>query len=69
MPIYKYQCKNCGFVFQKLQKITDDFPESNCCDFVSLRRIVGAPNFSLAGGGWFKDGYDKKDKTVSSASE
>ena len=59
MPIYKYQCKNCGYNCKKLQKMNDPAPIVNCCDNESLQKIIGSPNFSLVGGGWFKDGYEK----------
>jgi putative FmdB family regulatory protein len=60
MPIYHYQCECCGHNFKKLQKMGDETPKVGCCSDESLKKIIGAPNFSLAGGGWFKDGYEKK---------
>jgi putative FmdB family regulatory protein len=62
MPIYKYQCQFCGYSVKKLQKMSDSAPKVDCCEKESLKKIIGAPNFSLAGGGWFKDGYEKSSE-------
>lgn len=59
MPMYKYKCKNCGYCFEKLQRISDAYPESSCCDNVRLQRLISGTSFNLTGGGWFKDGYNK----------
>ena len=61
MPIYEYQCNDCGHVFDALQKMSDpaltDCPD---CGKPELRKLLSAPNFRLKGGGWyetdFKDG-------------
>ena len=60
MPIYKYACENCGHEFTKLQKMSDGYPSASCCSAVALRRIIGGTNFSLAGTGWFSDGYQNQ---------
>ena len=51
MPIYEYQCQDCGHVFDALQKMSDD-PLTECpdCGQHSLRKLVSAPNFKLKGG-------------------
>ncbi|MCM8766753.1 MAG: zinc ribbon domain-containing protein [Candidatus Omnitrophica bacterium] len=42
MPTYEYECKNCGYKFEKFQKMTED-PLKICpqCKNQSLRRLVG----------------------------
>ena len=62
MPIYKYECISCGNTVTKLQKISDSYPVVSCCTNVELRRIIGGANFSLAGGGWYKDGYQRSSE-------
>jgi len=62
MPIYEYECEACGERFDRLRRMADaDAPVScpKCAAEQSKRRISGG-NFELKGGGWFKDGYQKK---------
>jgi thiazolylpeptide-type bacteriocin precursor len=42
MPTYEYECKNCGYKFEKFQKMTEE-PLKICpeCKNGSLRRIIG----------------------------
>jgi putative FmdB family regulatory protein len=61
MPIYEYECRECGHVFDALQKMSD-VPLSDCpdCGKPELRKLLSAPNFRLKGGGW--DVTDFPDK-------
>ena len=71
MPFYEYQCKACGAQVEALQKITDA-PLKKCpeCGKNQLQKLVSAPVFRLAGGGWyetdFKTDKDKKRNLVGS---
>ena len=62
MPIYEYRCEACGHRLDALQKIADD-PLTDCpsCSEAALRRLVSAPNFRLAGKGWYETDF-KSDK-------
>jgi putative FmdB family regulatory protein len=73
MPIYEFQCQACGHRFERLQKIADADP-SACpsCGEPRVGRLLSAPQFRLAGGGWYetdfkKDG-DKKRNLVEGSS-
>ncbi|GAA0911216.1 zinc ribbon domain-containing protein [Luteibacter anthropi] len=73
MPIYEFQCQACGHRFERLQKMSDADP-SNCpqCGEPRVGRMLSAPQFRLAGGGWYetdfkKDG-DKKRNLVEGSS-
>ncbi|HEY7771701.1 MAG TPA: zinc ribbon domain-containing protein [Marinagarivorans sp.] len=81
MPIYEYQCANCGHELEALQKMSDA-ALSNCpqCNQESLRKKVSAAGFRLSGSGWyetdFKSGKKKnlaatgeKEKPAKSATE
>ena len=59
MPIYEYQCRNCG-TFEHSQSIKDK-PLRKCprCRHV-VKKLVSASSFQLKGGGWYSDGYAKK---------
>ena len=61
MPIHEYRCTNCGYQTEVLARRTD--PQTiDClqCSQVTLVRQLSNPNFSLAGSGWYKDGYENK---------
>ena len=62
MPIYEYQCQQCGHHHEALQKLSDpqlrQCPE---CGRKSLKRLVSAVRFRLAGSGWYETDF-KSDK-------
>ena len=64
MPIYEYQCDDCGHQFETMQKMSDDaLKECPACKNLALRKLVSAAAFRLKGKGWyetdFKDGNKK----------
>jgi putative FmdB family regulatory protein len=69
MPFYEYQCRACSEQVEVLQKISDP-PLKKCpeCGKNQLRKLISAPSFRLAGGGWyetdFKTDKDKKRNLV-----
>ena len=67
MPIYEYQCRECGYRLEALQKMSDP-PLSDCpaCKRPGLKKLVSAPHFRLKGSGWYEtdfknSGRDKPD--------
>ena len=62
MPIYEYQCAKCGHHLEALQKISDK-PLRECpeCGKHTLKRLMSAPMFRLAGSGWYETDF-KSDK-------
>jgi putative FmdB family regulatory protein len=62
MPIYEYQCEKCAHHLEALQKISDK-PLRECpeCGRHSLKRLMSAPLFRLAGSGWYETDF-KSDK-------
>ena len=62
MPIYEYQCDKCGHHLEALQKLSDK-PLRECpeCGKHSLKRLMSAPMFRLAGSGWYETDF-KSDK-------
>ena len=69
MPIYEYQCPDCGHQFEQLQKISDE-PIRVCpnCEQTHVRKLVSQTSFVLKGGGWYKDHYGLKGKSEGSSS-
>ena len=63
MPIYEYECRQCGHVFDALQKMSDA-PHTDCpdCGKPELRKLLSAPNFRLKGGGWYETDFKDKNK-------
>lgn len=73
MPIYAFSCSACGHSFERLQRLADADPTDcpACGAEGSIGRQLTAPQFRLAGGGWYetdfkKDG-DKKRNLVDKA--
>ena len=67
MPIYEYQCRQCGERSEALQRMADP-PLSECGECGGeLRKLVSAPAFQFKGTGWYVTDYAKKDKGKDSA--
>jgi putative FmdB family regulatory protein len=65
MPIYEYQCTNCGQHCEKLQKVTAGKTLS-CpkCQTDTMTRIVSKTHFKLQGTGWYETDFkDQKPKS------
>ena len=61
MPMYEYQCKNCNFKFEQIQKINDE-PLKNCpeCQQPELHKLVSVTSFQLKGNGWYETDFKNK---------
>jgi putative FmdB family regulatory protein len=58
MPIYEYQCKDCGNRLEALQKISDaPLQECPACHQLGLTKLVSASSFRLKGGGWYETDF------------
>lgn len=57
MPIYEYECADCGHVIEVMQKVSARAPGR--CEKCSgkLNKKVSVTSFQLKGGGWYSDGY------------
>ncbi len=64
MPIYEFECMTCGKRFEELMRLSDPDPERCACERRQpVRRCVTAPQFRLAGSGWYETDF-KSDKDV-----
>ncbi|MFO8004535.1 FmdB family zinc ribbon protein [Thioalkalivibrio sp.] len=62
MPIYEYECRDCGEMTEIIQKVSDPaLTECPSCGASGLTKLVSAAGFRLAGGGWYETDF-KKDK-------
>jgi putative FmdB family regulatory protein len=62
MPFYEYECANCKFYKEVMQKVSDA-PLKKCpsCGKNALKKLVSAPVFRLKGAGWYETDF-KSDK-------
>ena len=73
MPLYEYQCSDCGHRLEALQKMSDD-PLVYCpeCNAPSLKKLISAAAFHLKGTGWyetdFKNSGNKPDDKAGNSS-
>ena len=72
MPIYEFECRSCGHVWDRLQKMSDPDPDAcPACGVSQVGRRMTAASFRLKGGGWyetdFKGENDKKRNLVESS--
>ena len=63
MPIYEYQCSECGYQTEVLQKISDE-PLKDCpkCGKPTMKKMVSAAAFRLKGGGWYETDFKSGKK-------
>jgi putative FmdB family regulatory protein len=63
MPIYEYQCQQCGHELERIQKMSAE-PLKDCpaCEKPELRRLISAAAFRLKGGGWYETDFKQGDK-------
>lgn len=60
MPIYAYRCNACGHDFDRLQRLSDPDPDScPACNDGTVQRQLSAPQFRLAGSGWYETDFKK----------
>jgi putative FmdB family regulatory protein len=61
MPIYEYQCSNCG-TLEVFQRITDD-PLLRCPTCRSkVTKLISRSSFHLKGTGWYVTDYANKGR-------
>ncbi len=62
MPIYVYECGNCGHRFQVLQGFRDPEPGEcpQCGSKGNIHRVMAPTSFVLKGSGWYATDYRSK---------
>lgn len=57
MPVYEYECVDCGKSFEIQQKMADA-PLTVCPECEGMvKKLMSMSSFQLKGGGWYADGY------------
>ena len=63
MPIYEYECQQCGKVFETIQKFSDPkLTECLCEEKAPVTKLISAAAFHLKGTGWYVTDFRDKDK-------
>ncbi|MCB9228597.1 MAG: zinc ribbon domain-containing protein [Deltaproteobacteria bacterium] len=61
MPLYEFQCQNCGETEEFLMKISDPAPEScQSCKKGPLTKVMSRTHFVLKGQGWYETDFKNK---------
>ncbi|HMF77314.1 MAG TPA: FmdB family zinc ribbon protein [Bryobacteraceae bacterium] len=65
MPLYEYQCENCGDVFEVIQKFADTplTVHEKCGG--AVHRLLSAPALMFKGSGWYVNDYAKAGNNAS----
>lgn len=68
MPLYEYQCKKCGHLFEKIQRFSDK-PVKKCPECGgTVEQTISAPAVQFKGSGWYVTDYAKKGSSAGSSS-
>ncbi len=60
MPIYEYECEDCGRIEEAWQKFSDA-PLTRCQQCSGpLHKLISQSAFHLKGSGWYVTDYNKK---------
>jgi len=61
MPIYEYECGDCGQIHEIMQKMSDQ-PLSECprCSG-KLQKLISHSTFHLKGSGWYATDYANRN--------
>ncbi|MCP4351229.1 MAG: zinc ribbon domain-containing protein [Desulfobacterales bacterium] len=63
MPIYEYECMQCGKIEEAIQKFSDD-PLTACGSCSGeLHKLISQSSFHLKGSGWYVTDYANKSGT------
>lgn len=60
MPLYEYQCDQCGATVERIQKFSD--PPLEVCGKCGgkLERLLSSPAIQFKGSGWYITDYARK---------
>ena len=63
MPIYEYECQQCGKVFETIQKFSDPrLTECLCEEKGPVTKLISAAAFHLKGTGWYVTDFRDKGR-------
>ena len=70
MPLYEYQCENCGNRFERIQSIHDE-PIKQCpnCSSNKIFKVIHAAGLVFKGSGWYVNDSRKSTSPAKPASD
>ena len=69
MPLYEYECENCGHRFEAIQKFSDP-PLTECPKCKGpVRKLFSSPAIQFKGSGWYITDYARKNTTGAGTSK
>ena len=70
MPIYQYQCADCGHALEALQKMSDPkLVDCPACNAPSLVKQLTSAAFKLKGTGWYETDFKNSGKKPSAPTD
>ena len=74
MPLYEYQCEDCGERFERIRKFSDPPLDERCPKCGGpIKKLISSPAIQFKGKGWYVTDYAKSggepSKTDSASSE
>jgi putative FmdB family regulatory protein len=57
MPLYEYKCRQCGEIFEVLQKFSDPKLKVHAACGGVVERLLSSPAFQFKGTGWYVTDY------------
>jgi putative FmdB family regulatory protein len=60
MPLYEYQCDECGQRFEVIQKFSDPPVETCGACGGPVRKLLSSPAIQFKGSGWYITDYARK---------
>ena len=68
MPLYEYECTQCGQRLEKIRKFSD--PPLTKCEKCGgkLKQLVSSPAIQFKGSGWYVTDYARKPSTPAASS-
>jgi putative FmdB family regulatory protein len=65
MPLYEYQCQDCGHHFERIER-PSELHDGVCPDCGGVaHRLLSAPALQFKGSGWYVTDYGKGNGSVS----
>lgn len=70
MPLYEYQCENCGERFERIRKFSDPPLDEPCpaCGG-AIRKLISSPAIQFKGKGWYVTDYAKSGSPAPSKAD
>lgn len=68
MPLYEYECSDCGERFEVIQKFSDN-PVKTCriCGGKKVERLISSSAIQFKGTGWYVTDYARKGSSSDDA--